>query len=154
MARRLGWLGPAIVVVGAAVAAVGIWFMMGAKPQPGAVIDELSIDGGAKLVIRHEEGGQRSFVELHQGGEMRWRALVPPYAGRSGMPAVAWNDGVISVRVIRDGKAEIFALARRDASKVGGLHLAPDKVTLRDAPGPVTVHDGKRSYELVAGDGW
>lgn len=154
MARRLGWLGPAIVALGAAVAAVGVWYMVRSKPQPGAVIDEIALDGSAKLVVRAEQGGSRSFVELHTGGELTWQALVPPYAGRKGVPAVAWNDRVISVRVIREGKAEIFALARRDAAKVGGLNLAPDVIALRDAPGPITVHDGVRSYELVSGDGW
>jgi hypothetical protein len=36
MARsRLGWLGPAIVLVGAAVAAAGVWYIVHARPSAG-----------------------------------------------------------------------------------------------------------------------
>lgn len=154
MSKRLGWLGPAIVILGLIVGGIGVWFMASSKPTPGVVIDEIQIDGG-KVVIRGEAGGDRSFVELHQGDRMAWRALVPPYAGRKGIPAIAWGERAVSVRVIRDGKAEIFGLARSNASKLGGIHLAPGKGPVaRDATGPITLHDGKRSYEIVVGDGW
>jgi len=155
MARRLGWLGPAILALGVAVGALGVWYMIRARPAVGAKIDEFPIDGRARLVVRAEDGGDRSFVELHVGDEMRWRAMVPTYAGRPGAPTIAWNDEVISVRVVRDGKPEIFALRRDDASKVGGIHLVKDRSpVVTPATGPLTVHDGKRSYELIAGEGW
>src|SRR5690606_12168139 len=81
--------------------------------------------------------------------------LVPTYAGRPGTSAVAWNDQVISIRVLRDGVPEIFALRRDDASKVGGVRLAKERgPAVIASAGPVTVHDGRRSYELIAGDGW
>lgn len=153
--RRLGWLGPAIVTLGAAVAGVGVWYMVSSKPKPGDVIDTIKIDATSSIVVRAERGGDRAFVELHQGDEVAWQALVPPYAGRPGKPAVAWGEVAISVRVIRDGKAEVFALSRNDASKLGGIHLAGEHGAIKlDAPGPITLTDHIRSYELVTGDGW
>ena len=157
MARgiRLGWLGPLIVLVGTAVAGVGLWIMMKNKPTAGALIDEIRIDPQATIRVRAEDGGARSFVELHANGDLKWQALVPHYAGRPGVPGIAWSEKVVSVRVIRDGRAEVFALSMHDASKLGGIHLAPDKgPILPDAPGPLTLSDHVRSYELVAGDGW
>ena len=46
--------------------------------------------------------------------------------GRAGVPGIAWSDKVLSVRVVRDRRAEVFALAMHDASKLGGIQLAPD----------------------------
>ena len=110
---------------------------------------------GAKVVVRAEEGGDRSFIELHEGGALKWQALIPPYAGRVGAPGIGWSDIAVSVRVVRDGKAEVFAFARLDATKLGGLHLAKEHGAIRHpAPGPVTLTDQVRAYELVAGDGW
>jgi len=155
MATRLGWLGPAIVAVGAAVAALGVWFMLSHRPTPGAQIDSYDLGGGQRLVVRAETGGNRAFVELHTGDVLTWQALVPPYAGKPGVPAIAWSDIGISVRVIRNHKAELFQLSRRDASKLGGIHLATDHGPINlDAPGPITLTDHQRSYEIIAGDGW
>ncbi|HVK83872.1 MAG TPA: hypothetical protein VM513_07185 [Kofleriaceae bacterium] len=156
---RLGWIGIAIVATGAAIAAAGIWFFMRNHPQPGAVIDELAIDADTKLVVRAEADGPRSFIELHDAGALKWRALIPPYAGRKGAPGVAWSDIAVSVRVVRDPKhdprAEVFQIAMRDATKLGGRRLATDHGPIKpDAPGPVTLTDHLRSYEIVAGDGW
>src|SRR5687768_5568989 len=105
--RRLGWLGPAIVLLGVAVAAVGTWYAIAAKPIPGAVIDTIAIDGQRSVVIRAEQGGDRSFVELHASGQLVWQAFVPSYAGRPGSPGVAWSPIAVSVRVIRGDRAEI-----------------------------------------------
>ncbi|MBA3542406.1 MAG: hypothetical protein H0T79_22510 [Deltaproteobacteria bacterium] len=155
MARRLGWLGPAIVAVGLAAGGVGGWYMMTARPSAGEVIDTLPIDSQASLVVRAEQGGDRTFIELHVGDETKWQALVPTYAGRRGVPGLAWTQNAVSVRVVRGGRAEIFAVAMRDGSKLGGLKLAPDHGPIkRDAGGPVTFTDHVRSYEIVAGEGW
>lgn len=157
MARRIrfGWLGPVIVTAGMAIAGLGLWIMMKNKPTPGVVIDEIQLDAAAKVKIRAEASGERSFIELYADGNLKWQALVPPYAGRPGVPAIAWSKKILSVRVIRDGRPEVFALAMHDASKVGGIHLAPDKGPVkRDAPGPLTISDQVRSYELISGDGW
>lgn len=153
--RRLGWLGPAIVIVGAVIAGIGAWYVVRSRPEAGAVIDTIPIDGRASLVVRAEAGGDRNFVELREGDRLVWRALVPPYAGRPGAPGLAWNQTAVSVRVIRDGRAEVFALAMRDAAKLGGFTLAPGKGPVTIATrGPVTLTDHVRSYELVSGSGW
>jgi hypothetical protein len=61
----------------------------------------------------------------------------------------------VSVRVIRDGHAELFAMAMHDASKLGGMRLAPDHGPIADRPdGPVTLTDHVRSYEIVSGPDW
>lgn len=152
---KLGWLGPVIVLVGAAVAALGIWYFVHARPEPGAVIDTIAIDDRRALVVRAEAGGDRAFVELRDGDRVRWQALVPRYGGRPGAPGIAWSPTAVSVRVIRDGHAEIFALAMQDASKLGGMRLAPEHGPIADDPGaPVTVTDHVRSYEVVSGPDW
>jgi hypothetical protein len=156
--RRLGWLGPAIVAVGAAVAAVAVWYMVSARPTAGAVIDTIPIDDQHALVVRAEAGGERAFVELREGDELRevkWQALVPPYGGRPGAPGIAWSATAVSVRVIRSGHAELFALSMHDASKLGGMRLAPEHgPVVVEATGPVTLTDHVRSYEIVAGADW
>jgi hypothetical protein len=128
--------------------------MVHARPVAGAVIDEVAIDGARKLVVRAEETGERAFVELRDGERVVWQALVPKYGGRAGAPGIAWSEHAVSVRVVRDGHAEIFALAMRDASKLGGMRLAPDHGPVVEASGPVTLTDHARSYEVVAGTGW
>jgi hypothetical protein len=156
--RRLGWLGPAIVGLGVVVAALGIWFMVYARPVAGDVIDTFLLDASepkATLVVRAEAGGDRSFVELRRGTEVVWQALIPTYGGRTGVPGLAWNDKVVSIRVVRDGHAELFGLAMHDASKLGGMRLAPEHGPIdRAAAGPVTLTDHIRSYEVVAGPDW
>lgn len=152
---RLKWLGPAIVAVGVAVAGAGAYAIVTGRPEPGAEIDRLTVDPSTQLVVRAEDGGDRNFVELYERGELKWRALTPAYAGRPGAPGIAWNNVAVSVRVIRDGHAEIFALARENAAKLGGFKLSPGKgAVTKQAKGPVTLTDHVRSYEIVEGAGW
>lgn len=152
---RLGWLGPGIALIGAAVAGLGAWYIVHARPVAGAVIDTIEIDTRRALVVRAEAGGDRAFVELRDGNELRWRALVPRYGGRPGKPGIAWGPTAVSVRVVRDGHAELFALAMHDASKLGGVRLAPNHGSIVDDPeSPVTITDHVRSYEVVSGAGW
>jgi hypothetical protein len=155
MARHLGWLGPAIVLVGAGAAGLGVWYMIAAKPVPGDPIDTLAIDTTRSIVVRREAGGDHAFVELRDGDELRWQAFVPHYAGRVGAPGIAWSARAVSIRVDRDGRAEVFAVAMSDAHKLGGMRLAPDHGPVpRDPSGPVTLTDHVRSYEIVAGADW
>ena len=152
---RLGWLGPALVGVGVAAAAVGVWFMISSRPVAGATIDTLRVDTERTLVVRAEQDGSRNFVELRQGDRVLWQSIVPAYAGRTGAPGIAWNDVAVSVRVIRGDLAEVFALSMRDGTKLGGFKLAPNLGKVVKQPkGPVTLTDHVRSYELVAGVGW
>jgi hypothetical protein len=158
MKPRLGWLGPAIIVAGAAVAAVGVWWMIHARPSPGAVLDVIPIDDDAAFVVRAQQGSDRAFVELRgRDGALRWQALVPPYAGRPGAPGLAWNPRQVTVRVIRDGRPEIFALAIHDATKIGGIRLAPDRPpspTGYTLDAAVTLGDGERGFELIGDASW
>lgn len=153
--RRLGWIGPAIIVVGVIVAALGVWAMITGRPEPGAVVDTIVVDDETRFVIRAERSSDRNFVELVRAGKLQWRALVPPYAGRPGAPGIAWGEHAVTVRVIRNGRAEIFAVSKRDASKLGGFKLAPGLGgVVKQTTGPVTLTDHVRSYEFVAGPGW
>jgi hypothetical protein len=153
--RRLGWLGPIIVLVGAIVAVFASWYVLTARPKAGEVIDRIAIDNG-EIVIRAEQGGKRSFIELHEKGALKWQALIPPYAGAPGRPAVAWGERAITVRVDREsGRAEVFAFSRLNASRLGALRLAQNHEPIRiHAEGPITLTDHVRSYELVGGAGW
>lgn len=157
MSKKLGLLGPIIVVVGAIVAGVATWYMVHARPKAGDVIDSFAIDDHTKLVVRGEQGGDRSFLELTENGELKWQALIPHYAGAPGRPAVAWSEQAITVRVDRgSGRAEVFAFTRSNASKLGALRLAQAKEPIRtQTQGPITLTDHVRSYELVGGTaGW
>lgn len=152
---RLGLLGPIIVLVGAAAAAFGVYLMLANKPKPGAVIETIVIDREAKILVRAEEGGDRNFVELHVGEELRWQAMVPPYAGRPDATGIAWSDIAVSVRVVRGHKAELFILALRNAEKIGGIHLGGDHGEIKEpSTGPITLTDHLRTYEIVQGPDW
>ncbi|HEY1552344.1 MAG TPA: hypothetical protein VGG28_31170 [Kofleriaceae bacterium] len=153
---RLGWLGPAIVATGAAVACVGLWYMIHARAKPGDVIDTLTLGPDQRLVIRNEaDGGERSFVELHEGSATKWEALIPHYVGTHLRPAVAWSPTSVTFRVQRGGRAEVFALAVNTALKLGGFRLAPEhEPNHTPEVGPITLSDQQRSYEFIGGDGW
>lgn len=152
---RMRWLGPTILAVGLAVGGAGVWYMVHARPHAGAVIDTFEVGPNAQLVLRAEEGGDRSFLELDRNGSTVWQALIPHYAGEKGRPAIAWNDTAVTVRVERSGKAEVFALGMADAVKLGGFRLAPEREPITtQKKGPITVTDHIRSYELVGGDKW
>ena len=155
-ARLLGWLGPMIVLVGAAIAGLGVWYVLRAKPVVGDVIDTIEIGSGAKLVVRAEKSGKNGFLELHEAGALKWRAYIPRYAGAPGRPAVAWSDRAVTVRVDRDGgRAEVFAFARGKGHKLGMLRLAQIKEPIQiHAHGPITLTDHVRSFEIVTGKDW
>jgi hypothetical protein len=155
MTRRLGWLGPAIVFVGAAVAGVGIWYFLHARPRPGAVIATYAVDPHTSLVVRGEDGGDRAFIELRSGDDVQWQALVPHYAGTAERPAIAWSQNAVSIRVEREGRAEVFAIAMHDSAKLGGFRLAPEHEPITTQPtGPITLTDHVRSYEIAGGTNW
>jgi hypothetical protein len=57
--------------------------------------------------------------------------------------------------VVRNGRAELFALAMHDASKLGGMRLAPEHGPVVDDPESlVTLTDHIRAYEVVSGPDW
>jgi hypothetical protein len=153
MTRRLGWLGPLIVLVGAAAAAFGIWWMSQARSQADKFVDAFALDGETALVVRSERSSARSFLELrHFDGAIAWQAMVPPYAGRVGAPGLAASRDAASVRVVRNNAAEVFGMAMRNAAKLGGFKIASDRPA--DAlghtlPAAVTLTDLRYSFELV-----
>lgn len=154
--RRLGWLGPIIVIVGAIIAVFASWYVLTARPKAGAEIDRIKIDNGGEIVIRAEQGGKRSFIELYEKGALKWQALIPTYAGAPGRPAVAWGERAITVRVDREhGRAEVFAFSRSTAARLGALRLAQNHEPIHiHREGPITLTDHIRSYELVGGADW
>lgn len=152
---RLAYLGPAIVVVGAMVAGAGAWYVLHARPTPGAVIDTIDLGSGGSLVLRSEAKGERAFLELNDREGVRWRALVPQYAGTHDRRGVAWGPVAVTVRVERGGRSEIFALAMRDGHKLGGRRLAPEhEPNTAPQTGPITLTDHTLSYEFVSGTNW
>ncbi len=158
MAKKkwLGYVGPAIVIVGIAVSALAIWYMRSAQPVAGAEFDRIPIDDTHAFVFRFDaKDPRRSFLELRERDQVKWQALIPHYAGAHGRPAIAWSDNIVTVRVERDGRAEVFAFTLTTAAKVGALRLAPEHEPITtQAQGPITLTDHVRSYELAGGAGW
>jgi hypothetical protein len=153
--RRIGWIGIAIFGVGAAIAAAGAWYVVHARPEVGDVIDTYDLGNHKQLLVRGERGGERAFLEVRDGDDVVWQALIPHYAGAHGRPAVAWSPTVVTARVERGGRAEVFALSFQSSEKVGGFRLAPEHEPIRTQPtGPITLTDHARSYEIVGGDSW
>jgi hypothetical protein len=152
---RLGFLGPAVVIVGAVAAGFLIWYMQSVRPIAGDVIDTIAIDPRHSIVLRKEAKSDRSFIELREGDVVKWQALIPHYAGAPGRPAVAWSDQAVTVRVARDGRAEVFAFARGTAHKLGTLRLSADHEPIEMHPsGPITLSDHRHSFELIGGADW
>jgi hypothetical protein len=153
MSRRLGLLGPLIVLVGAVGAGVGSWWMVTARPKAIAFLDVIALDAEAAVAVRRSDDQERSFVELrHFSGEVGWQALVPPYAGRPGAPGIAVSRDALSVRVVRDGHAEVFGMSMRNAAKLGGLKLGaarPPHPHGHTLPAAVTLTDQRLSFELL-----
>jgi hypothetical protein len=153
---RLGWIGPGIVIAGAAIAGVAIWYWKSVQPIAGDEIDKVPCGGGTTMIARAEVGGDRSFVELRGAGDqIVWQALVPHYAGRFGRTAIACGDTTATVRIERSGRAEVFGMLLQNGEKVGGFRLATEHEPITTEPtGPITLTDHVRSYEFVGGAGW
>ena len=143
-----------MLAIGLSVGALGIWWMQRARPRAGAYVDVLAVATDAAVAIRGEDGGKRSFVELIADGRLQWQALVPRYADPPRGTGLAASGNAVTVRVVRDGRPELFALATRDAEKLGGLHLSdrPPAAGGYTLPRVATVSDGARSFELFGDD--
>lgn len=153
MSKKLGFLGPAIVIVGLVLAGFGVWYWQTVTPTAGDIIDTIALDDHQSLVIRDQANGDHSIVELHDGDELKWQALVPQYAGSPDRPGVAWGRGVITIRVERGGEQELWVLGMADAVKVASLRLAPEHepIPLQTSM-PLTLTDHIRTYEIVEGE--
>jgi outer membrane protein assembly factor BamB len=149
------YLGPILFFVGAGIAVLAAWYVVHVRPKAGAIIDTIPVDKGVDIIIRAEDGGSRSFIELDMNGAVKWQALIPHYAGSKGRPAVAWSPVAVTVRVERDGRAEVFAFAMKDAEKIGGYRIAEEHQPITTQPeGPITLTDHVRAYELAGGTDW
>ncbi len=152
---RWGLLAPGLVLGGAALAGVGVWYWLHVQPRPGAEIDRVPCTD-ATMVVYAEQDGERSFVELHDpNDQVVWQALIPHYAGSRGRPAIACGATAATVRVERSGRSEVFGFLLQTGEKIGGFRLAPEHQPIAIQPtGPITLTDHLRSYEFVGGADW
>lgn len=157
MARSSGRVIVAIVLaLGIGVGALGSWWMVHARPVPGDFVDAIATDDGGAVVIRRERGADRDFVEVYDKDRLRWRGLIPRYAGAVGTPAVAATRKVVTVRVARGGHSEVFAFDTVHGAKLASFDLTEDAPADPHAytlPGLATVWAGAWSVEVVARPG-
>lgn len=119
----------AVLILGFGVGGLGAWFLMGARPVPGAFIDAVATPDGV-LALRHERSSSRDFCELWTADEdhhlrRHWSGLIPPYAGRPGVMTAAATREVATVRVIRGGRPQIFAFDLVHGQKIDSFELDP-----------------------------
>jgi hypothetical protein len=148
------WLAPTLLAAGVAIGAFGVWFMMHARPTPGAYYEVFAMDDRRAVALRHEDGSERSFVELVEIGRgVRWQALIPPYAGRPSAPGIAASPTAITVRVRREGKDWVWALSTDDDDKLGEVELIEGGPRAgAHPPAVVTVSDATQSFEFTGDD--
>ncbi|MEZ4401345.1 MAG: hypothetical protein R3B06_15070 [Kofleriaceae bacterium] len=147
MARNGRLVVAVVLTIGVGLGALGSWFLVRSRPVPGDFVDAVATPDGGAVAIRHQRGSERYFVDVYGPDRLRWRALVPPYAGAVGTPAVAATAKVVTVRVVRDGHPHLFAFDTLHGAKIASFDLADDT--------PADAH----AYTLpglatVAADGW
>ncbi len=117
-----------VLVLGFGVGGLASWFMLGARPVPGAFVDAVATPDGA-LAIRREKSSDRGFVELWRERDHRlyrtWSGLIPHYAGHPGMMAAAATRAVATVRVTRGGRPQVFAFDLVHGAKIDSFDLDP-----------------------------
>ncbi|MBK7192365.1 MAG: hypothetical protein IPH80_07795 [Myxococcales bacterium] len=155
MAARLsGRLVVAVVLtIGVGVGALGSWWLVRSRPVPGDFIDAVATPDGGAVVIRHERGSKNDFVDVYGRDRLRWRALIPRYAGAVGTPAIAATSKVVTVRVVRDGHPNVFAFDIEHGRKLASFDLAegePADPAVYTKPGLATVMAGAWSVEVLA----
>ena len=151
---RMRWLGPGLFGGGVIVAIAAILYWLHARPVAGEEIDRMPCSG-ATLVVRAEQGGDRNFIELRNGDDVKWQALIPHYAGAKGRPGIACGKRTMTVRIERGGRAEVWGIDLETGEKAGGYRLAEEHQPIHIEPtGPITLTDGSKAYEIVGGAGW
>lgn len=145
-----------VLVLGVGLGALGVWFMAGARPVPGAFVDVLALPDGSAVVIRREQKSDHAFVEVRDADRVRWRGLVPRYAGTPGARAFAASTDVVTVRVVRGGHPHVFAFDARTGRKITSFDLTtgePPDPAAYTLPKLATVGQGDRAVEILARPG-
>lgn len=145
-----------VLAIGLSVGALGSWFMVHARPVPGPYIDAMALPDGGAVVVRHEKGTGHAFLEVRGPDKLRWRGLIPSYAGAPGTLAIAASGAVTTVRVVRGGHPHLFAFSTATGDKIASFDLADDAPWDAKAytlPGLATVNGGNRSVEVLARPG-
>jgi hypothetical protein len=108
------------------------------------------------VVVRKEAKSANAFLEVYDGSRLRWRGMIPPYAGRPGVIAVAASMRSVTVRVARYGHPYIFAFDAGTGAKIDSFDLVPDAPADPAAytlPTVATVSNGVHGAELLAAPG-
>lgn len=141
-----------VMALGLSLGGLGAWWVVHARPRPGDFIDVLATPDGA-VVVRRERSSDNTFLEVYDGPSLRWRGMVPRYAGRPGALAVAASRRTITVRVARGGHPYLFTFDAGTGSKIDSFDLVPDAPpdeTAYTLPTVATVSDGVRGAEVLA----
>ena len=157
MRGRSGTVVVAIVMsLGLTLGGIGAWWVVQARPRPGEFVDALATPDGA-VVVRKERSSDRAFLEVYDGTRLRWRGMIPRYAGHPGVIALAASPRSITARVVRGGHPFVFAFDAATGAKLDLFDLTPGTKpdpTGQNLPTGVTVGNGHHSVELVsAADG-
>lgn len=148
-----------VLALGFGLGALASWFLVGARPQPGAFVDAVVTPDGA-LAIRHEHASDRGFFELWRIDDGRlqrvWSGMVPHYAGRPGVIAAAATRAVATVRVIRGGRPHLFAFDLIHGAKLASFELdreGPADPTVWSLPTVATVGADQHAIEVIGTGG-
>lgn len=158
MKGRSGTIIVALVMgLGLVLGGIGAWWVVHARPRPGEFIDVLATREGA-VVVRKEKASAHAFLEVYDGSHLRWRGMVPHYAGRPGAVAIAASRRSVTVRVVRRGHPYVFAFDAGTGAKIDSFDLTPEAPADANAytlPTVATVSDGDlgRGAEILATPG-
>lgn len=126
MRGRSGTVIVAVVMgLGLVLGVIGAWWVVHARPHPGDFIDVLAVPEGA-IVVRKEKASEHSFLEVYDGSHLRWRGMIPHYAGHVGVPAIGASHRSITVRVVRRNHPYVFAFDAATGAKIDSFDLTPE----------------------------
>jgi hypothetical protein len=119
----------------------------------GPYLDVLALDRTRAVTVRPELGGTRSIVAMYdiQSGT-RWQATTSHYGGDAQVSGLDASDRIVSVRVVRDGHADVVMLDARDGTPLGTLALTdgwPPSPTGYSLAHVMTVPGRDHIYQVV-----
>jgi hypothetical protein len=146
----------ACVVLVAGLSTPAAYWMIKAKPEAGAYIDALALDGDFAVTLREEKTEGRAFVELIGLDEgLRWQALIPTYQVGEGAIGVAAAQHAVTVRFPRAGHTQLFGFSASSAQKLGTIILGeelPDEPDGHAAPAVASLSAGAQAFEVIESD--